>query len=150
MNIIDNLIEQLKITGNDLEGEVKFPMLGNNVLFTIGLSETSEIEPSHRESITWLYNNIANVFPLVEQAVFEYYQSVLPDYHLGLGDYADKLMPHIKEPSDVWCYVTDPGVFVFPEAEGGEIHIEFECTFDAEHGLRVVFKEENLLRVGLM
>ncbi|MFW1331625.1 DUF6985 domain-containing protein [Vibrio parahaemolyticus] len=150
MNIIDNLIEQLELTGNDLEGEVEFPVLGNNVLFTIGLSEASEVEPSHRESITWLYNNISNVFPEIERAVFEYYQSVLPDYHLGLGDYADQLMPNIKESSDVWCYVTDPGVFIFPKVEGGEIHIEFECTFDAEHGLRVVFKEEKLLRVGLL
>ncbi|WP_430459186.1 DUF6985 domain-containing protein [Shewanella baltica] len=44
---------------------------------------------------------------------------------------------------------TEPGVFIFPEDEGGETHIEYECTFDIEHGLRVIFKNGRLIKVGL-
>jgi hypothetical protein len=149
MDVADNIIDQLEMVGHDLEGEVTFPVLGENVLFTLGLSGSGAIEPSHKESIDWLYKNISDVFPSIEEAIFEYYLSVLPDYHLGLGEYAEELMPRIKNSRDVWNHVTEPGVFIFPEDEGGETHIEYECTFDIEHGLRVIFKNGKLIKVGL-
>jgi len=149
MDVADNIVDQLERIGHDLEGEVTFPVLGKNVLFTLGLSGTDIVEQLHKESIDWLYQNIANVFPIMEKAIFDYYMSVLPDYHLGLQECADELMPRLKEPVEVWKYVTEPGVFIFPEDEGGEIHIEYECTFDIEHGLRVIFKNGVLVKVGL-
>ncbi len=149
MDVADNIIDQLEMVGNDLEGEVTFPVLGENVLFTLGLSGTSVVEPLHKESINWLHKNIADLFPIMEKAVFDYYISVLPDYHLGLEEYAEELMPNLKEPAEVWNYVIEPGVFIFPEDEGGETHIEFECTFDVEHGLRVIFSNGKLIKVGL-
>ncbi|PAJ71788.1 hypothetical protein CJF42_24860 [Pseudoalteromonas sp. NBT06-2] len=149
MDVADNIIDQLEKIGNDLEGEVIFPILGENVLFTLGLSRTGVVERSHKESINWLHNNIADLFPIIEKAVFDYYISVLPDYYLGLEECAEELMPKIHEPEQVWNHVTDPGVFIFPEEEGGETHLEFECTFDVEHGLRVIFKNGKLMKVGL-
>lgn len=149
MDVADNIIDQLEMVGHDLEGEVTFPVLGENVLFTLGLSGSGVIEPSHKESIDWLYKNISDVFLSIEEAIFEYYLSVLPDYHLGLGEYAEELMPRIKNSRDVWNHVTEPGVFIFSEDEGGETHIEYECTFDIEHGLRVIFKNGKLIKVGL-
>jgi len=149
MDVADNIIDQLEMVGHDLEGEVTFPILGENVLFTLGLSGTGVVETLHKESIDWLYKNITDVFPVMEKAIFDYYISVLPDYHLGLEEYAEELMPYLKEPSEIWSHVTEPGVFIFPEDEGGETHIEYECTFDVEHGLRVIFKNGNLVKVGL-
>lgn len=58
-------------------------------------------------------------------------------------------MPKLFAPNEVWNYITEPGVFMFPEDEGGELHLEYECTFDVEHGLRVVIKNGKILRVGL-
>jgi hypothetical protein len=89
------------------------------------------------------------LFPIIEKAVFDYYISVLPDYHLGLEGYAEELMLKLKQPAEVWNHVTDPGVFIFPEDEGGETYIKFECTFDDEHGLRVIFSNGKLIKVGL-
>lgn len=149
MDVADKIIEQLTRGGADLEGEVAFPILGDNVLFTVGLSDTGNVEPLHKESINWLYRHISDLFPNIEQAIFDYYLAVLPDYHLGLGEYAVELMPHLKSAEEIWNHVTEPGVFIFPEEEGGEVHIEYECRFDIEHGLRVIFKNEKLLRVGL-
>jgi len=149
MDVADNIIEQLEMVGNDLEGEVTFPVLGENILFTLGLSGTGVVEPLHKEAINWLHKNIADFFPIIEKAVFDYYILVLPDYHLALEEYAEELMPKLKEPAKVWNHVTDPGVFIFPEDEGGETHIEFECTFDVEHGLRVIFSKGKLIKVGL-
>ncbi|MFB2648578.1 DUF6985 domain-containing protein [Shewanella mangrovisoli] len=149
MEVAEKIIDQLELTGHDLEGEISFPALGESVLFTIGLSGSGEIEQSHKDSINWLYNNIELELPKIEEAIFLYYQRVLPDYHLGLGEYADELMPKLSAPNEVWNYVTEPGVFMLPEDEGGELHLEYECTFDVEHGLRVVIKNGKILRVGL-
>ena len=149
MEVADKIIAQLELVNHDLEGEISFPVLGEHVLFALGLSGTGAIEQSHKDSINWLYNNIEREHLSIENAIFKYYLSVLPEYHLGLGECADNLMPKLSSSEDIWNYVTEPGVFIFPEDEGGETHIEYECTFDVEHGLRVVIKNGNILRVGL-
>jgi len=149
MEAIETLIRQLELNEHDLEGEVCFPKLGDNVLLTIALSGGVAVHPSQKHTLDWFYRSIEILYPTIEKAIFEYYVAVLPDYHFGLGDCANELMPQLSSQEDIWNYVTDPGIFIFPEDEGGELHLEYECSFDVEHGLRVVFEGHKLKGVGI-
>lgn len=148
MLAIEALIEQLKPQDCDLEGEVDFPVLGNTLL-TIGLPEDNEVEQTQKLTLNWFYQSIPELHAQIENAVFDYYQSSMQDYHKTLGAKAGKLMPELQNKKDVWLYVIEPGIFIFPHDEGGELHLEFECTFDQDNGLRVVFNSEQLLRVAI-
>ena len=148
MLAIEALIEQLKPEDCDLEGEVDFPVLGNTIL-SIGLPEDNEVEEAQKLTLNWFHQAIPELHAQIEDAVFDYYQSSLQGYHKKLGAKAGKLMPELQDKADVWLYVIEPGIFIFPEDEGGALHLEFECTFDQDNGLRVVFNNEQLLRVGI-
>ena len=148
MLAIETLIEQLKPEDCDLEGEVDFPVLGNTLL-SIGLPENNEVEETQKLALKWFYQEIPKLYPQIENAVFDYYQSSMKAYHKKLAAKAGKLMPELQDKADVWLYVSEPGIFIFPQDEGGELHLEFECSFDQDNGLRVVFSNEQLLRVGI-
>jgi hypothetical protein len=149
MEEIEKLIEQLELSGFDLEGEVKFPVFGESILLTIALSGEGEVQASQKDTLDWFYQSIESLYPSIEKAIFEYYKSVMPEYHLGLGELSNELMPPISSQEKVWKYVSEPGIFIFPEDEGGNLHLEFECSFDVEHGFRVVFENRQLKYVGI-
>ena len=148
MSAIDALIEQLQPEDCDLEAEVDFPVLGNTIL-TIGLAESGNIEETQKHSLNWFYQAIPELHAEIQTAVFEYYQSSMARYRKKLSGKADKLMPALQNQDNVWLYVTEPGIFIFPQDEGGELHLEFECSFDKDNGLRVVFENEQLVRVAI-
>ncbi len=143
------LIGQLKLSGFNLEGSVAFPILGDGVLLTIGLSGDLEIHDSQMETLDWFYQSIELLYPQIVYAIFDYYKSVLPNYHLNLGDHASELMPPISNSEEIWKYVTEPGVFIFLEDEGGNLLLEYESSFDVEHGFRVVFENRKLIGIGI-
>ena len=149
MDPIKSILEKLETDGMDLEGETSFPVLGDNVLVTIALSGSNEPHSSQVDTLNWFHNSIQSLYPEIEKTIYDYYMASLPNYHIGLGELSSELMPSLKDKSEVWKYVTEPGIYIFPENEGGDLHLEYECTFDVDHGLRVKFVDRKLSGVGI-
>ena len=147
--MLDELLEQLEYDQGAWEGEVVFPVLGTDVLLVIDASEHENPSDAQKEKLAWLAENIQQIYPSIEENVFAYYKSVFEVYRDALGEYADELMPLLSNSSEVWGVVTEPGIYIAPDYEGNEIHIEYECTFDVEHGLRVIIKNGKIARVGI-
>jgi hypothetical protein len=145
--MLDELLEQLEYDDVVWEGEVSFPVLGNDVLLVIDASEHENPSNSQIEKLAWLAENIQQIYPSIEANIFTYYKSVFDVYRKALGEYSDELMPLLSNSSEVWGLVTEPGIYIAPDYEGNEIHLEYECTFDVEHGLRVIIKNGKVARV---
>lgn len=148
MNPVQSLLNKLERDDMDLEGEVSFPALGENVLLTIAL-EDDQPSPYQVDTLKWFFDSIKCLLPEIEQAIYEYYIKVQPDYHIGLGELSEELMPTLSNKNEIWNHITEPGIFIFPESEGGELHLEYECSFDTENGLRVKFNNRKLIGVGI-
>lgn len=146
--MINDLLKQLSYDDEAWEGEVSFPVLGDDVLLFIDASENKNPTDTQVAKLTWLADNLSMLFPSVEQAVYEYYQASSKSYRKSLGSYADELMPMMTDCADVWSYVSDPGIYIGPDSDGNEIQLEYECTFDVEHGLRVVISDNEITYVG--
>lgn len=149
MDNVQDLIDGLERCDDDLEGEIALPKFGNNVLLTIAIGDVGTVSQAQRKSLSSFHESIQEHYPNIERAIFQYYQTVMPTFREALGKYADELMPVLASQSQIWDQVTDPGIFIFPDEEGGELHLEYECSFDVEHGLRVVFQNNHIIRVGL-
>jgi hypothetical protein len=147
--MLAELLDQLEYDQGAWEGEVEFPVLGRDVLLVVDASEHENPSDAQKEKLDWLAKNIQLIFPSIEENVFGYYQSVFDVYREALGEYADELMPLLSRSSEVWDTVTEPGIYIGPDYQGNEIHIEYECTFDVEHGLRVVIINGKVARVGI-
>jgi hypothetical protein len=147
--MLDELLEQLEYDQGAWEGEVEFPVLGSDVLLVIDASEHENPSDAQKANLAWLAENIKKIYPSIEESVFAYYKSVFDVYREALGEYAEELMPLLSKSSEVWGVVTEPGIYIAPDFEGNEIHIEYECTFDVEHGLRVIISNGKVTRVGI-
>ena len=145
--MFEEIIKQLKYDGEIWEAELSFPMLGDGVLLSIESGNPNEISRHQKELLEWIYINIEKVYPKVQKSVFIYYKENSETYRSALGEYADELMPIISNESEVWEYVSEPGIYISDDEESNEIHLEYECSFDLEHGLRVVLENGSIKRV---
>jgi hypothetical protein len=84
----------------------------------------------------------------IEESLYQYYQDQLKNYTKKLGKKVHKLMPKLKSSDKVWQYVFEPGIYIAPD-EDNEIHLEYECSFDEENGLRIIIKDGKILKVCL-
>ena len=101
-----------------------------------------------KDKLNWLYENINTLITDVENALYLYYQEQLEGYHFRLKEKADELMPVISRSEKVWNHVFEPGIYIAPD-EDNEIHLEYECSFDEENGLRVIIRDGKISKISL-
>ena len=144
----DNLLESLEYIDGEWEGEIEFPILGKEILLVIDANELNGPSSNQQEKLNWMHDNIATLMVSVEESLYQYYQDQLKNYTKKLGKKIHTLMPKIKSPQEVWQYVFEPGIYIAPD-EDNEIHLEYECSFDEENGLRVIIKDGEISKVSL-
>ncbi len=143
-----NLLQSLEFIDGEWEAEVSFPVLGENTLLVLEANELDGPSENQKEKLNWLYENIQTLITDIESAVFQYYQDQFEGYHQKLGKQASQLMPTLNAAKDVWNQVFEPGIYIAPD-EDNEIHLEYECSFDEENGLRVIIIDGKISKVCL-
>ncbi len=143
-----NLLQSLEYTDGEWEAEVAFPILGDDILLVIDANELNGPSDAQKKQLNWLYENIESLFPKVEKSIFNYYQEKFDIYREGLAEHADEFMPKLETQSEVWSHVFEPGIYISFD-DDNEIHLEFECCFDEENGLRVIIKDGEIQQVCL-
>ena len=146
--MIKDIVDNLEYEDGELSIECPFPTLGDDVHIVFDANDQGACSGSQLKQFTWLYENIASIYPEIEKVLFEYYIKSSPSYREGLGELADELMPELSSSAQVWNQITEPGIWVMSDDDGTDIHLEYECTFDVEKGVRVVLNNERIKRVG--
>ena len=147
--MIAKILALLEHDFDELTTECAFPMLGDDVLIVFDATHGDSVSLRQRAEFEWLHQNIETLYPDVEAQVFAYYQAERERYHSQLKGDADRAMPLLHNPSDVWKQVTHPGIWIRGDDKNNEIHLEYECSFDRDDGLRVVIADREIKRVGV-
>jgi hypothetical protein len=58
-------------------------------------------------------------------------------------------VPNLKKPADIWRLLSKPAIHVpYSKKKGPKlVMIDFDCTWDDEHGVRVVIRDGRATRV---
>lgn len=143
-----NLLKSLEYVDGEWEAEVTFPNLGKDILLVVDANELDGPSVDQKEKLNWLYENISTLIHDIENALYQYYQEQRENYHTKLGEKSQELMPTISSAAEVWNHVFEPGIYIAPD-EDNEIHLEYECSFDEENGLRVIIQDGKVSKVSL-
>ena len=143
-----NLLPSLEFIDGEWEAEITFPIFGENTLLVVDANEVDGPTQDQKEKLNWLHENINTLNNDIESALYQYYQDQSEHYHKKLGKQASELMPVLGTAQDIWNQVFEPGIYIAPD-EDNEIHLEYECSFDEENGLRVIIKDGKISKVCL-
>ncbi len=86
---------------------------------------------------------------LLVDAIFDYYQTVAPEYRERWSDESQAVLPSIRNSDEVMKLVRPTGLLIgdlLPENK--EIGLLFECSWEEEHGLGVKVENGNIKEVG--
>ena len=108
----------------------------------------TELErPKERQPtlLDWLIDNQAHIRAILEASIFEVYQQNIEAFRAAWGGECDKSAPYLSEPNEVWTLLSRPEVSLH-NAEA-ELVVSLAATWDTEHGVTVVFKDNEVLFV---
>ena len=123
-----------------------------NTSLVISCYEGEEIEPSQRQAYAEFEASKKSLSRLVEQAIFNYYMDILPEYRERFGEFADEWAPKIATVQEVGALVSPTEVFVQrSDSEPPErvLGLLFDCTWDTSLGLAVKLVNGKVAEVGV-
>jgi len=143
--MINDIIDNLKYEDGELAIECPFPVIGNDVLIVIDANSDKVCSDSQVKQLTWLYSNIEALYPKVEAALFSY---CLDESAKFRHQQQAKSTNTGADQAEVWNEVSQPGIWIRSDLHDAAIHLEYECSFDAENGVRVVIENGEVTSVG--
>ncbi len=105
---------------------------------------------AQREALAYQFDHGPDVIRSVLAALLLYYDRVRPAFVEFLGPAAKELMPDVTAPDDLRILIDLRQVHVHPwEKDGvGYIGLQFECTWDQEHGLGLMLHQKRVVDIG--
>jgi hypothetical protein len=139
----DNILGQ--VTFNEYFWEIAkdVPFLGRNVVFYIDPEDKSN--PGISDKQRAVYHSILNM-PLNTKNVAA--PAIFNNY-LEIRDAVDPEPPHIDRPEDVWNHVEIIHILkpIHRNSQHKYFFIDFNCDWEEEHGLELLFKNGQLILV---
>lgn len=93
--------------------------------------------------------------PEFERALFAYYQSEVDGTYCACDEHARPIPgsgpPKLTEPAQVWRLIDDPVVcipWIFRTETAIEFELSFNCEWDHEHGLGVLYRDWQPVEFG--
>ena len=93
--------------------------------------------------------------PEFERALFEYYQAEVDGTYCSYDEFAKPIPgsgpPKLTEPSQVWPLIDGPTVYIKPffrTPSAVEFELSFNCEWDPEHGLGVLYQDWRPVEFG--
>lgn len=135
-------------------GRCSLTIFGASVVASLCIpcDEGDEIEAYQREAFVEFQKHMDAMCMLAEEAIFDYYQRILPDCRARFGlEFADQLAPEIASPSELGRLVIPTEVIIqrsFIDPPERVVGLLFDCTWDTSLGLGVKFVDGSLDEVG--
>lgn len=132
--------------------KVKLFNIEHIVLLTLEGEEEGSFDEGQIESYTNIKKNIEALLIKAEKELFNYYkEEVFEEYHVPDDDFWKIAVPYITKKDDLVDLITDfNNILIHSCRDIGErsIGLLFECTWDEEHGLGVLFNNEKIINIG--
>ncbi|WP_203362762.1 hypothetical protein [Bacillus sp. REN10] len=104
------------------------------------------------DALTTFYDHKDEILKEVENAIFAYYQENFEIYrsYENTESNKDKVAPVIGKKEELSSLLQDMGLFIAEREATGlrKIGITFECTWDSNHGLGILLKNEQVAAIG--
>jgi hypothetical protein len=130
------------------ETSVYFDIFGREARLSVR-AEDAGPEPWQREAFDSFMASQQLLKPGVLQAIFEYYESVAPEYRHRFSPDSQHLVPVLSGIQDLHQVITPEAVYVDDlDRDEPEIGLLYDCTWDDSHGVGVRVRGQALLEVG--
>ncbi|HOJ79056.1 MAG TPA: hypothetical protein PL158_13325 [Bacillota bacterium] len=129
--------------------ELKIYNRSYNVLLSIECDEDEDISELQRQSMVEFLKNEAKIINEVEQAIFQYYQSICSLKREKNVKNIDEIAPIVYRIDEVGKLVKPVNFYIRNTEAERTISILFECTWDFDLGVGVQLVNEKVTNVGV-
>ena len=128
------------------QGKIQVRIFSEPLLVQFDGADDVGMTPLHRQTLEDFTQHQERYKQLALEALLEYYQTIiLPLWRENDFFGAPELAPIVKDAREFEKLLSYPRLFIsFRDSWG----LEFECTWDVEHGAGVLFRNGQVLRVG--
>ena len=148
------LVSDLQFVDPTWDGTAFVPFWGRELDVSIDPDEEG-ITPRQIEILRAILSHTHDLRPGFEQALFDYYQAEIDGLYCEYGPDANPIPgtgpPKLKKPSQVWKLIDDPVVCIphyFRTETAIEFELSFNCEWDREHGLGVLYRDWRPVEFG--
>lgn len=139
-----------KWQNGDWEFKYYSAMLDRELEITIEAGDDYDRElPDERiySIFKWFNENQIKLKTTIKNAAFSHYQEVREEFHQAWGgnEEADEKVPIISNSEDIWNLISVKNVYL--STQYIDLSISFEATWDPEHGITFIFKNEKLFKI---
>ena len=150
LDIQDSIFGTLtKYQGGEWEFEYDSVLFDQTLKITIEADENPDSEKPNESiyvAFQWFHDNQKALRKIIEDTIFKHYKSIFEEIHQAWGEEeADLKAPNISTPAEIWNLVCNPEVWL--HSEYADLSIIFETTWDPEHGVTLMFKNGEVIRV---
>jgi hypothetical protein len=133
------------------QGEIQIKIFSEPLLVQFEGTDDRGMTPPLHQALETFIQQQEHYQQLAMKSLLEYYQTtILPLWHendyFGAPELANKLVPTIKDTSEFEKLLSYPRLLLHNGKSWG---LEFECTWDVEHGAGVLFSNGKVVEVGL-
>lgn len=151
--MIPNLYKVFYNTNNKeyctFDGKIKLEDCNDYFKETLNLglvvfNKKSEVTIEHKKTYDYIIDNQKDIFNLVIDSLFEEYPKIQEESMLD-----DELMPNIKSADELIQMIKPVAIEIY-DNKNDEPHfgIEFNCTWDEEHGVGVQINGTDVISIG--
>ena len=133
---------------SDWEFEYQSVLFDSNLTITIETDDdqnTNKSIESFYSTFQWFDKNQEGLKKVIEQAIFDHYQSISEEMRNAWGEEADQKAPIIISQKDIWPLISKPSIWL--HSDYCDLGISFETKWDSEHGVTIMFKDEEVIKV---
>jgi hypothetical protein len=147
---LHDVYEGLYIPERLWQGSTSIKTFKEPLHIKIETTDALGITQSHRTAFEAFVQNQHEYERLALEALLEYYQTViLPLWRENDFFGAPELAPSVGEVADFERLLTFPRLYLSVRQGEVRVGLEFECTWDVEHGAGVLFRKGQVIRAGL-
>jgi hypothetical protein len=148
------LLHDFHLVGPSWDGTAFVPFWGRELDVSIDPDEDG-ITPRQLAVLRAVLNHKQDLRPEFEQALFAYYQADVDGAYCSYDEHARPTPgtgpPKLTEAAKVWGLIDDPVVCIpmfFRTESAIEFELSFNCEWDQEHGLGVLYRNWRPIKFG--
>jgi hypothetical protein len=113
-------------------------------------NDTDPPSKRQREALGRLIRKETSTLARAQAALARYYREIVPHYRAS-GYLSPESTPELAADADIWRLLSCPAIFVPVQVDRKQrLRLQWECTWDVEHGVEVELKNNAVASVGII
>lgn len=112
--------------------------------------EAFKTKPGVKQTLNYISESQERLLPLITHAIREEYEAAWSDRGAFDKDIVDDILPRVDNDEHLLKLVTPLNLNVFEADKDGYSYVglEFDCTWDDEHGIGILTYKDKIVRHG--